>query len=123
MYAGIPGDLEKRIRHQPVWGITSRQTPLNWINAAVTRAERDGVTFSVPVTPHSFRHSYAMRLTMSGVPPRVLQSLLGHRYARSTEIYTRVFSLDVLTERGLSFTCDPQRAKQLLGYHERINDV
>ena len=113
---------KKRIKHQPVWDITSRQTPLNWINTAVARAERDGVTFSVPVTPHTFRHSYAMHLTMSGVPPRVLQSLLGHRYARSTEIYTRVFSLDVLTGSGLSFTCDPRRAKQLLGYPERIND-
>ncbi|MFX5776813.1 tyrosine-type recombinase/integrase, partial [Acinetobacter baumannii] len=69
---------KKRIKHQPVWDITSRQTPLNWINTAVARAERDGVTFSVPVTPHTFRHSYAMHLTMSGVPPRVLQSLLGH---------------------------------------------
>ncbi|HDT1737594.1 TPA: tyrosine-type recombinase/integrase [Escherichia coli] len=107
---------KKRIKHQPVWDITSRQTPLNWINTAVARAGRDGVTFSVPVTPHTFRHSYAMHLTMSGVPPRVLQSLLGHRYARSTEIYTRVFSLDVLTGSGLSFTCDPQLAKQLLGY-------
>lgn len=109
---------KKRIKHQPVWDITSRQTPLNWINTAVARAGRDGVTFSVPVTPHTFRHSYAMHLTMSGVPPRVLQSLLGHRYARSTEIYTRVFSLDVLTGSGLSFTCDPQLAKQLLGYPE-----
>ena len=88
----------------------------------MARAERDGVTFSVPVTPHTFRHSYAMHLTMSGVPPRVLQSLLGHRYARSTEIYTRVFSLDVLTGSGLSFTCDPQLAKQLLGYPERLNN-
>ncbi|HGX2477893.1 TPA: resolvase, partial [Salmonella enterica subsp. enterica serovar Newport] len=35
---------------------------------------------------------------------------------------TRVFSLDVLTGSGLSFTCDPQLAKQLLGYPERLNN-
>jgi len=46
----------------------------------------------------------------------------GRRTPRSTEIYTRVFSLDVLTGSGLSFTCDPQLAKQLLGYPECLNN-
>lgn len=104
----------KRIRHQPVWEVRSRQTPLNWLNAAVSRAERDGVTFSIPITPHTFRHSYAMHLKMSGVPDRVLQSLLGHRYARSTEVYARVFSLDVLAGKGLSFSYDAQTARRML---------
>lgn len=105
---------KKRVRLQPVWEITSRQTPLNWINTAIRRAESDGVTFSIPVTPHTFRHSYAMHLKMSGVPDRVLQSLLGHRYVRSTEVYARVFSLDVLAGRGLSFSYDAQTARRML---------
>lgn len=104
----------RRIRQQPVWDITSRQTPLNWISAAVERAARDGVTFSIPVTPHTFRHSFAMHLTMSGVPEKVLQDLLGHRYARSTAVYSRVFSLDVLAGRGLTFSYDASAARQLL---------
>lgn len=94
----------RRVKHQPVWPIASRQTPVNWLNEALDRAARDGVTFAVPVTPHTFRHSFAMHLLMCGVPDKVLQSLLGHRYRRSTEIYTRVFSLDVLAMKGLSFT-------------------
>lgn len=104
----------KRVKHVPVWEIRSRQTPLNWISTALTRAEGDGVTFPITVTPHTFRHSFAMHLLMNGVPQKVLQGLLGHRYARSTEVYTRVFSLDVLTGKGLSFSYDAQTARRLL---------
>ncbi|EBI4219293.1 resolvase, partial [Salmonella enterica] len=104
----------KRVKHLPVWDIRSRQTPLNWLNAALNRARNDGITFPITVTPHTFRHSFAMHLLMSGVPEKVLQGLLGHRYARSTEVYTRVFSLDVLAGRGLSFSYDAKTAKALL---------
>lgn len=105
---------KKRVKHQPIWSISSRQTPVNWLADALTKAERDGVTFPLTVTPHTFRHSFAMHLAMSGVPDRVLQSLLGHRYARSTAVYTRVFSLDALAGRGLSFSFDVQQAKDLI---------
>lgn len=104
----------KGVKHKPVWDIASRQTPLNWLSAALRRAASDGVTFSIPVTPHTFRHSFAMHLAMAGVPEKVLQSLLGHRYARSTATYTRVFSLDVLAGRGLQFSYDAHTARRLL---------
>ena len=104
----------KRVKHQPVWNITSRQTPLNWLNTALRQAAADGVTFSIPVTPHTFRNSYAMHLLMCGVPEKVIQSLPGHRYARSTETYTRVFALDVLTSRGLAFSIDADIAREML---------
>lgn len=96
----------KRVKHQPVWPVASRQTPVNWLNEALDRAARDGVTFSVPVTPHTFRHSFAMHLVMCGVPDKTLQALMGHRYGRSTEVYTRVFTLDALAGQGLSFSAD-----------------
>lgn len=105
---------KKRIRHQPIWNIRSRQTPINWLNTALKRATCDGVTFSIAVTPHTFRHSYAMHLLMRGVPEQVIQSLLGHRYARSTAVYTRVFSLDVLAETGVLFSIDAAQARLLL---------
>lgn len=104
----------KRVKHQPVWPITSRQTPLNWINAALQRAACDGVTFPIIVTPHTFRHSFAMHLLMNGVPLKVLQGLLGHRYSRSTEAYTRVFALDVLAMKGLNFSMDLSFARTLV---------
>ncbi|MCA2164993.1 tyrosine-type recombinase/integrase, partial [Escherichia coli] len=42
-----------------IWEVTDR-TVRTWIGEAVAAAAADGVTFSVPVTPHTFRHSYAM---------------------------------------------------------------
>lgn len=104
----------KRVKHQAVWPITSRQTPVNWLNAALLRAESDGVTFPITVTPHTFRHSFAMHLLMNGVPQKVLQGLLGHRYSRSTEAYTRVFALDVLALYGVQFSMDSDQARRML---------
>lgn len=108
----------KRVKHQAVWPITSRQTPVNWLNAALLRAESDGVTFPITVTPHTFRHSFAMHLLMNGVPQKVLQGLLGHRYSRSTEAYTRVFALDVLAMYGVQFSMDSDYAKRMLRIHK-----
>ncbi|SSJ50084.1 Resolvase [Klebsiella pneumoniae] len=41
--------------------ITDR-TVRTWLNEALDTAAADGMTFSVPVTPHTFRHSYAMHM-------------------------------------------------------------
>lgn len=109
----------KRVKHQPVWPITSRQTPVNWLNAALSRAASDGVLFPITVTPHTFRHSFAMHLLMNGVPQKVLQALLGHRYSRSTEAYTRVFALDVLAMHGVQFSMDSDQAKLALNIHKK----
>ncbi|MDI3440220.1 tyrosine-type recombinase/integrase [Erwinia sp. V90_4] len=104
----------RRVKHQPVWPVSSRQTPVNWLKEALDRAARDGVTFSVPVTPHTFRHSFAMHLLMCGVPDKTLQALMGHRYGRSTEVYTRVFTLDAMAAQGISFSVDPLNYKSLI---------
>lgn len=59
--------------------LTRRATPRNWLRAAVRRAAQDGVTFSVrPITPHTFRHSYAMHLLMNDVHVKQVQALMGH---------------------------------------------
>ena len=42
------------------------------------------------VTTHSLRHAFATHLLEKGVNIRVIQTLLGHRSLRSTEIYTHV---------------------------------
>lgn len=57
-----------------------------------------------------------MHLLSGEVPERVLQSLLGHRYIRSTEIYTRVFALDVLAAHGITFSLDLREARKLLAF-------
>ncbi|ECC9542911.1 phage integrase family protein [Salmonella enterica subsp. salamae] len=85
-----------------LWEITDR-TVRTWIREAVEAAAADGVTFSVPVTPHTFRHSYAMHMLYAGIPLKVLQSLMGHKSVSSTEVYTKVFALDVAARHRVQF--------------------
>lgn len=91
-----------RIEKARIWEITDR-TVRTWINEAVESAAADGVTFSVPVTPHTFRHSYAMHMLYAGIPLKVLQSLMGHKSVSSTEVYTKVFALDVAARHRVQF--------------------
>lgn len=91
-----------RMEKARIWEITDR-TVRTWLCEAVEAAAADGVTFSVPVTPHTFRHSYAMHMLYAGIPLKVLQSLMGHKSISSTEVYTKVFALDVAARHRVQF--------------------
>lgn len=98
-----------------LWDIKSEDTARSWISQAVTVAARDGVTFSIrPVTPKTFRDSFAMHLVQHQVPQKVIQTLMGHKDAKSTEWYTRVFALDVTRQLGVRFSMDAADALSLL---------
>ncbi len=84
-----------------IWDITDR-TVRTWIGEAVEAAAVDGDILGAG-HPHTFRHSYAMHMLYAGIPLKVLQSLMGHKSISSTEVYTKVFALDVAARHRVQF--------------------
>ncbi|NXZ90042.1 tyrosine-type recombinase/integrase [Serratia fonticola] len=87
------------------------RTVRNWLTKAERQANSEGIHFSVPVTPHVFRHSYAMHMRYQGTPLKVLQ---GHEKGESTEVYTRVFALAIVANRQVPFTLLTQDAIDMI---------
>lgn len=100
-------------RALPVWTVSDR-TVRNWIGRAVNDAARAGIRLSIDVSPHTFRHSFAMHMLYNHVHPKVLQALLGHEKHESTEVYTKVFALDVSAGQQVRFSLDTESALRLL---------
>lgn len=106
----------KPAKYKPLWQVKSDETPRNWLKAALERARRDGVTFSFSqITPKTFRHSFAMHLIQNHVPLKVVQSYMGHQELSSTEVYTKIFALDVGHHYGVRFSIPQDEAIRLLG--------
>lgn len=105
--------LTGRMSPVKIWNISDRTARI-WLEKAVDHAADDGVHFTIPVSPHTFRHSYAMHMLYAGVHPKILQELLGHKAFSSTEQYTRVFALDVAARYRVQFTMSGEEAAAML---------
>ena len=82
-------------RRTPLFAVT-RKTAWSWLQQAIDRADAAGIAFAVtPVSPRTLRHSFAMHLFLNHVPPKVVQTYMGHERYESTEQYLKVFALDV----------------------------
>lgn len=60
------------------------------VDKIVDKIRKDDMDFP-HITPHTFRHTFATRCIEQGIPPKVLQTIMGHKdLATTMDIYTHV---------------------------------
>ena len=75
-------------------GKPGRHLTARSVQRVVKRAAR-AVGIEKRVTAHTLRHSFATHLLESGTNLRIIQELLGHKSARTTQVYTRVTTTEL----------------------------
>jgi site-specific recombinase XerD len=89
-------------------------TRFEWLGKAVNAELKKACTEAgLPVIrSHGFRHAFGSHLLHAGCPIRYIQSLLGHRHLKNTEVYTKVEKEDL---KEVVDRCHPRRWKEAEG--------
>lgn len=94
-------------RATPMWDVASQETPRNWLRAAVRPGWRDFFG-----APHHAAHVLPQLCDASAVNDvlvKQVQALMGHKRLENTEIYTRIFALDLTPDLAFSLPVDEAR--------------
>ncbi len=74
----------------PLTGQTRRHHLDETVLQKAIRKAAQQAKINKPVSPHTFRHSFATHLLQNGYDIRTVQELLGHKDVKTTMIYTHV---------------------------------
>ena len=90
-YKGLENLVFTSQYHRKGFGIPISHTAINTDIHKITAAIRKAGTDFENVTPHTLRHTFATRGLENGIPPKVMQELLGHTSIVMTlDIYSHV---------------------------------
>lgn len=88
----------------------SRPCNASSVQKAIRRAAQ-AAGIRKPVSPRTLRHSFATHTMEAGTPMRVIQTVLGHRSIRTTELYTHVTPEGLAQLRSPLETLPPPTAR------------
>jgi len=96
--------------------------PALWVTERGTRLQpreitgrfeqyRAALTLPPELTTHSLRHSFVTHQIEDGTDPKLVQELVGHRWASSTAIYTAVSGdfMNTMMRKALDRVLDPKQ--------------
>lgn len=89
------------------------------IDKVVERIHEDGIAFP-HTTPHTFRHTFATRCIEQGIPPKVLQTILGHNdLATTMDTYAHVMPDTKVSEmQKIAVLFEDTKAVSILSQNE-----
>ncbi len=81
-------------RHERIFPITRHAAGKRLQVAAALLRDAGGPDYVGMISPHTFRHSFAVNAILHGIPLTVVQAWLGHSTLASTAIYTQVLAAE-----------------------------